>query len=339
MIGAGSFGTAVARHIATMSGERCFDEISLYCRSEDRARAINMTSRNPSRLSEHELPRSITAISGDRELEAALCESPFVVLAVPAQSMRGSLEQIARVAPGEQLKLLSLAKGIELGTGSFMRDVASEVLPDAEWSALCGPSHAEEVIVGMPTAVVVASRDEDAAFAWQRALNDDRFRVYTSRDVAGVELGGAMKNVTAIAVGIARAAGFGDNSVAALVTRGLAEIMRCGATLGADPITLAGLAGIGDLMVTCYSGLSRNFRFGGLIGRGMSAEEASREVGEAVEGMYTVKALVARARRAGLDLPISEGVQRILYEGASVREVMTSLMTREPKKEAHEPHA
>lgn len=332
VIGAGSFGTAMARHITTM-GEG--HEVLLCCRGEDQARAISLAGRNPMYLRDVELGVGVTAVGGPGVLDDALDFSDRVIIALPSQAVAASLRRLSDAAgTGEGMHLLCLAKGIDIESGRFMHQLAAELLPDAAYSVLSGPSHAEELAVGMPTAVVTASADEGEALSWQAALNDSRLRVYTSSDVAGVELGGSMKNVIAIAVGVARAVGFGDNSVAALVTRGMAEIMRCGVRLGADPITLAGLAGIGDLMVTCYSELSRNFRFGTLIGRGMSATDACAEIGQVVEGMHTVRALCDIAGRLGLELPIAGGVYRVLYDGVPVRSAMAELMTREPKSES-----
>ena len=335
VIGAGSFGTAMTKHASTVSGvsgEK--NDVMLYCEHGEQADAINETRHNPLSMKEVELGPNVTAVGGEKNLPRALSHAEHVILALPSQVLGGVLEQIARHTDGgKNLRLLSLAKGIEISSGRFMHQIAAQTVPNAVYAALSGPSHAEEVAVGMPAAVVVASRDEATAVAWQRALNDERLRIYTSLDVQGVELGGSMKNVIAIAVGIARASGFGDNSVAALVTRGLAEIMRFGASLGANPLTLAGLAGIGDLMVTCYSVLSRNFRFGNAVGQGKTPDEAAAEIGQVVEGMYTARALVAKAREANLDLPISEGVYKILYENVPVKDVMTALLTREPKPE------
>lgn len=334
VVGGGSFGTAAAQHLATMSGADG-RRIVICTRSAERARAISATRRNPDYLGDVELAGSIEAVGGDGALDEAVERADGLVLAIPAQAMSSILERVARASDGGRgLHLLNLAKGIDISTGAFMHALAERFVPHAAWSALSGPSHAEELSRGMPTAVVVASRDHDEAVAWQTEMNDDRLRVYTSADVVGVELGGAMKNVIAIAAGIARAAGAGDNSTAALVTRGLAEIMRCGAALGADPLTLAGLAGIGDLMVTCYSRLSRNFRFGLEIGAGRTPDEAAAAIGQVVEGMHTVRALHAIARSVGASLPITEGVHAILCEGAGVRSVMSSLLKRDPKREA-----
>ncbi len=337
IIGAGSFGTAMTKHASTvLTGSGGENEVVLYCEHEHQADAINKTRHNPLSMKEIELGANVTAVGGEKNLPRALAHADHIILALPSQVLGGVLEKIAgHTDGGKNLRLLSLAKGIEIKSGRFMHQIARAAVPNAVYAALSGPSHAEEVGIGMPSAVVVASRDEATALAWQAALNDERLRIYTSNDVQGVELGGSMKNVIAIAVGIARASGFGDNSVAALVTRGLAEIMRFGASLSANPLTLAGLAGIGDLMVTCYSILSRNFRFGNAVGGGKTPEEAALEIGEVVEGMHTAKALVAKARENKLDLPISEGVYRILYENVPVKEVMTALLTRDPKPEMH----
>ena len=180
---------------------------------------------------------------------------------------------------------------------------------------------------------VTASRDEATAKEWQDLLNTPQFRVYSSKDLPGVELGGAVKNIIAIAVGAAIALEMGDNAKAALATRGLAEIMRLGVAMGADPLTLSGLAGVGDLIVTCYSLHSRNLRFGMAIGRGLSFEKAAAEIGQVVEGAYTTKAVVNHARREGVELPVAESVYKILYEGAALPEVIKMLMLRDPKPE------
>lgn len=326
VLGGGSFGTAIANHAAGME-----HEVLLWCRRGEQADAINATKENPGYLRGVRLHASLRASA---DLGECLAFSNRLILAVPTQSQRGVLENISALRAGKNgLYFLNLAKGIEKGTGSFLHQIVGELLPDASHSVLSGPSHAEEVAVGMPTALVIASSDGNRAAAWQKLLNNSRLRVYTSEDVQGVEIGGAMKNVIAIAVGVARAMGFGDNSVAALVTRGLAEIMRYGAFAGANPLTLAGLAGIGDLMVTCYSMHSRNLRFGLAVGGGKGAEEAAAEIGQIVEGMHTCRALVFRARQDGVELPLSEGIYRVLYEGASIAEVLTELLFRNPKPE------
>ena len=333
VLGAGSFGTALANCLA-LRGKN----VVLGCRDPEQARVINETRHNPRHLKEHELAPSLTATSS---LEDALDEAEHIILAVPTQSLRDVLERLRKFHL-EGRRYLSLSKGIEISTGLLPDQIFASVLTgnsearrtDESFSVLSGPSHAEEVVRNLPTAVIVASRDAEAALDWQSALNAPRFRVYTSGDVLGVEMGAAAKNVIAIAAGAACALKLGDNARAALATRGLAEIIRLGAAMGADPATLAGLAGVGDLMVTCYSEHSRNFRFGMALGRGMSPEQAAAEIGEVVEGAHTVKALVSFARRYGVELPISEGVHALLCEGAALQDVMGRLLFREPKAEA-----
>ena len=327
IIGAGSFGTAIANSLALRG-----IEITFWCRDAEQARIINEEHRNPKHLKDYDLAPSLRATS---ELDTALSGAEHVILAVPTQSLRDVLERISKlgedVAGGK--RYLSLAKGIEINTGLLPDKIFDSVMPGASFSILSGPSHAEEVVKNLPTAVIVASRDSDAALDWQARLNSPRFRIYTSRDVTGVEIGAAVKNVIAIAAGTAFALQLGDNARAALATRGLAEIIRLGAAMGADPATLAGLAGVGDLMVTCYSEHSRNFRFGMAIGRGMSPSEAAEQIGEVVEGAHTVKALVSFARKYGVELPISEGVYALLYKGAALDDVIERLLFRKSKWE------
>lgn len=323
VLGAGSFGTAIAHSLA-LRGQK----VTLWCRNPEQARAINEGHKNPKHLKDCELSPSLTAVS---DLDLAL-SADHIILAVPTQSLRSLLERVKNF-PLEGKRFLCLSKGMEISTGLMPDRIFQEMLPGMSFSVLSGPSHAEEVVRNLPTAVIVASHAPAAALDWQALLNSPHFRVYTSGDVLGVELGAAVKNVIAIAVGAAYALKLGDNARAALATRGLAEIMRLGLAMGAELSTLAGLAGVGDLMVTCYSMHSRNFRFGMAIGRGAGADEAAAEIGEVVEGAHTVKALVAVARSKGVELPISEGVHSLLYEGAALQEVIGRLLFREPKPE------
>ncbi len=326
ILGAGSFGTAMANYAAQLGYD-----VRLWCRNEAQASAINTTRCNPRYLKGYKLEPEVKA---DSDFEKSVAFARRVVLAVPTQSLRDILGRLAACDTKDK-KLLSLAKGIEIATGKLPHQVAEELLSSVSWSSLSGPSHAEEVIRDLPTAVVVASKSHETALEWQRDLNSPHFRIYTGDDLLGVELGGAVKNIIAIAVGISESLNFGDNAKAALATRGLAEIMRLGAALGASPLTLAGLAGTGDLMVTCYSHHSRNLRFGIAIGRGLTLEEASSEIGQVVEGAHTVKALVGYARKAGIELPIAEGVHAVLYEGASIDHAIAKLLYRDPKPEQH----
>ena len=325
VLGAGSFGTATANHASGMG-----HDVLLWCRRSRQAEYINEHKENPGYLKGAILNKSIRATS---DLAEAVDFSDRIILAVPAQSTRSTINALSEISSGSRLQLVNLAKGMEIGTGYFLHQISDELLPLASYTALSGPSHASELVCGVPTALVAASCDEESALMWQEILNGSKLRVYTSADVLGVEIGGAMKNVIALAVGIARAKKFGDNSVAALATRGLAEIMRYGVFMGANPLTLSGLAGIGDLMVTCYSMQSRNLRFGLAVGAGKSADEAASQIGQVVEGMHTVRALVTRAREDNIELPISEGVYRVLYENGNIEDILTELMFREPKPE------
>ena len=300
-------------------------------RREEQARLIGASGRNPHYLKGLLLHQDVR---GTANLEEALAGTERVILAVPTQSVRPLLESLPPSAGPK--RWLNLAKGLEIATGDLVHRVVASLRPKDPYSVLSGPSHAEEVALGLPTAVVAASRDLEEARAWQDLLNGPRFRVYTGEDVVGTEAGGALKNVVAVAAGIARAMGLGDNALAALATRGLAEMTRVAVRLGADPLTLSGLAGVGDLLATCYSLHSRNLRLGLAVGAGKTLEEARAELGQVAEGAFTVQAVVRHGERLGLDLPIAWGVHRVLFEGASPRLLMEDLLSRDPKPERPE---
>ena len=322
--GAGSWGTALADLLA-----RKGLETTLWCRRDEQARAINATGRNPDYLKSCDLCPSLAAVSS---LEEAAEASDHHVSAVPPQSVRSFFDTAARFWP-KNVRVCNVAKGIEIESGLRISQIASEILPHSRFSVLSGPSHAEEVFAGKPTAVVVASAVPGEAEIWQEIFSGARFRAYSSDDVPGVEIGGAVKNVIAIAAGIASAKEMGYNTLAALASRGLAEIMRLGAKSGAHPLTLAGLAGVGDLMVTCFSRLSRNYRLGMAIGEGKTLQEAMAFLGQVAEGAYTVEALVRHSREAGVELPLTEAVYAILYNGKEPECMIESLFGRELKPE------
>ncbi|HPC75672.1 MAG: NAD(P)H-dependent glycerol-3-phosphate dehydrogenase [Thermovirgaceae bacterium] len=322
--GAGSWGTAAADLLA-----RGGHQATLWCRRPEQARAMNATGRNPDYLKRTDLS---PALSVTADLEEAAASSHYHVAAVPTQSVREFLSRAARYWPRD-VRVCNLAKGIEIASGDRISQVVAETLPRSRYSVLSGPSHAEEVAEGKPAAVVAASSIPGEAELWQGIFSGRFFRVYTSDDVVGVEIGGAVKNVIAIAAGIAASREMGHNALAALVCRGLAEVMRLGAKLGAHPLTLAGLAGVGDLMVTCFSGLSRNYRLGLAVGGGMTLSRALDSLGQVAEGAYTVDALVKNARRIDIELPLTEAVHRILYEGVSPESMVGSLFDRELKPE------
>jgi glycerol-3-phosphate dehydrogenase (NAD(P)+) len=229
--------------------------------------------------------------------------------------------------------LLNVAKGIEQRTHRTISSIAAECAPEHTYAVLSGPSHAEEVALGMPTTVAIASADPDAAAYVQSVFTTERFRIYTNPDVAGLELGGALKNIIALGAGISDGMGYGDNTKAALMTRGIAEMTRLGVSLGARAETFSGLAGIGDLIVTCTSMHSRNRRCGILIGEGMDPQEAVRRIGMVVEGITTAEAAVELAAAQGVELPITENVYRVVGGEITPREALASLMTRPSKGE------
>ncbi len=323
LFGAGSWGTALANVLAKNGHHVC-----LWCRRQAQAQAININGRNPDYLKDAPLSHNIHATWNLRE---AAEFSQDWILAVPTQTIRGLLKDLHIF--DSPLSLCNAAKGLEIETLMRISQISSEIMPNAQYAVISGPSHAEEVIKNLPTATIVASSLPDTAEKWQSFFNGNRFRVYTGNDVAGVEIGGAVKNVIAIASGIAKAMELGDNATAALVSRGLAEIMRLGAKMGAHPLTLAGLAGVGDLVVTCYSFHSRNFRLGKLLGEGKNLDEAKAILGQVAEGAFTVQAVVRLAQKYCVELPIAESVYRLLYQGTSPREELENLLTRAPKPE------
>lgn len=324
IFGAGSWGTAIA-HTAAGAGH----DVALWCRRDALARQINNTGRNTDYLPDMTISPRVQATS---DVAEAARFSPFWVLALPTQMIRAFLPAAAPFVT-ERTTLCNVAKGIEIATTKRISEIASELLPSTPYSVLSGPSFAEEVVRGLPTVVSVASEDNQSAALWQRLLSTPRFRIYTSADVTGTEIGGAVKNIMAIASGMGAALGLGDNGRAGLVSRGLAEIMRLGEPLGAHPLTFAGLAGMGDLVLTCYSTKSRNYRLGFAMGEGRSLSEAEEAVGQVSEGAYTVRAVVRLAQKLGVELPIAQAIHRLLYENSSPEEELERLMGRGLKAE------
>ncbi len=324
ILGAGSFGTAMAVHLATLG-----HNVKMWTIDGQQAETINNSHRNNFCFLNTELPEKITATTDLRE---ALGFSDRYIMAIPTQFEREVCGKIAALSPAPG-HMLNLAKGIEISTGNLLHKVHEELCPQMIYSALSGPSHAEEVLIDRPTTVALASRDEEEAKSWQELLNGGNFRVYTSTDVVGLEVGGATKNIYAIAAGISKALQLGDNALAALASRGLAEIMRFGAKLGASPLTLSGLAGVGDLMVTCYSMHSRNFRLGLAVGSGISMDEAVAELGQVAEGAYTVRAVVENSKKFAVEMPLADAVYRVLYKDENPQELLKELFARPVKSE------
>ena len=293
------------------------------------------TARRHPKLKDFEIPGDLVLST---DLKAMLAGAEAVVCAVPAAHLRETCVRALQEGYSGQLFVIC-SKGIEQGTLSLMHQVAEEELgagARGRIAVLTGPSHAEEVSRGLPTAVTVAGESEDTAREAQALFMTPRFRVYTQTDLVGVELGGSLKNVIAISCGISDGLGFGDNSKAGLITRGLSEIVRLGLTMGARMETFVGLAGMGDLVVTCMSPHSRNWKFGNLIGQGRSAEEALREVGMVVEGYYTAQAAIELSHRKGVEMPITEAVGAVLFHGLKPLEAVSGLMLRDAKSEGRE---
>ena len=314
VVGGGSWGTAFARLLADRG-----HETTLACRDPEQARAISATGRNPRYLPNADLGR-VRAAPLD---EARIADAELVVLAVPSRAFA----EVVRSLPGTS-PVLSLTKGLDPATGRRL----STLVERRPVAVLSGPNFAEEIADGLPAAAVIASEDDDLAVRLQHALNSTTFRVYVNPDLTGVELCAAAKNVIALAAGGVDGFGLGDNAKAALITRGLAEMARLGEGCGARPETFAGLAGMGDLMVTCWSRLGRNRRAGELIARGATPEQAVGEIGQVVEGLTTAPVLRDLSRRLGIELPITEGVCEVL-EGAGLEDLVASLMGRRPKGE------
>ncbi len=326
VLGGGSFGTALADLLA-----RRGLSVRWWMRDPEHAQAVRRTGRNPRYLSEMPLAAGITPTA---DLAEALRDAAWAIAALPSQALRPTLER-ARGPLGER-PLVIAAKGIEVDSLMTMEEVAADVLGAAARSrllALSGPSFAREIMQGHPTAVVLACRDEALAERIAAPFFCDNFRAYTSPDVVGVEMGGALKNVMAIAAGVVSGLGFGDNTRAALVTRGLAEITRLSMAKGAHPMTLAGLAGLGDLVLTCTGALSRNRAVGFALGQGRSLEEALASVKETAEGVVTARSAYLLSQRLGVEARIIRAVYQGLYEGVSVREAVTALVRRPPGSE------
>ena len=322
VLGAGSWGSAVYK-LLTLAGH----DVVIWARRERVAEALR-NGENPYYLPGVSLPKA----KAFTNVEEAVSGSEMLVFAIPAQYMRNFLEKNGHVLPRDAI-YVNLAKGIEMETGKRMEEVFKEIIGEVAYATLSGPSHAEEVARDVPTSVVVASRSEEVAKKVQRAFNTVTFRVYWNDDVTGVEIAGALKNVMAIAVGAVDGLGGWDNSKAALITRGLFEMARYGEVFGARRETFMGLAGMGDLIVTCTSRYSRNRYVGEMVARGRKLEEILSEMRMVAEGVYTVKIVYEIAKNREIYMPITEHVYRVLYEGMDVREAMHSLLDRPLKKE------
>ena len=327
VMGAGAWGTALAKVLADAGGQ-----VTLWARRPQLAEEINATRSNADYLPHVQLPPGIHATADAHE---ALGGATTVLLGVPAQTMRANLEQW-KGSLSDGATLVSLAKGIELGTLMRMSQVIVSVtgVDPAQVAVVSGPNLASEIAERQPAATVVACSDSGRAVALQRALNSGYFRPYTNADVIGTEIGGACKNVIALACGMAAGMGLGENTAATIITRGLAEIMRLGIALGAKGATLAGLAGVGDLVATCTSPRSRNRSFGACLGRGetlQSAQQASG--GHVVEGVTSCESVLALASSYDVEMPLTDAVHRVCHRGLSVDEAVVLLLGRRTRPE------
>jgi glycerol-3-phosphate dehydrogenase (NAD(P)+) len=324
VVGAGAWGTALADLLA-----RNGHEVRLWAYEPDVVESINGKHENVRFLGGHALSPSVAA-TGD--IRHAVENAELVTLATPSHVLRRIIKSAAASLP-RSAPLVVASKGIEKETLALMTDVAEQEIPGATVVAISGPSFAVEVVSCQPTAVVVASRKSEAAGVAQRAFSSPYFRTYTHSDVIGVELGGALKNVMAVATGIAEGLGLGFNARAALVTRGLAEMTRLGIALGAEQSTFAGLAGLGDLVLTCTGSLSRNRAVGFELGKGRKLDDVLRDRETVAEGVVTAQSARELAAREGVEMPIVDTVNRVLFEGQSARSAIAALMTRELRAE------
>lgn len=324
VLGAGGWGSALANLLAGNG-----HEVIVWSIDEREVAMLKEFHEQRDRLPGVILNNSIEYTT---DTSKAVIGQDMIVCAVPSPFVRSTAKSIADKVSDGQL-IVNVSKGIEESTLKALVEIIEEEIPQAKVAVLSGPSHAEEVGRGIPTTVVAGARDIEIAKTIQNAFMNDYFRVYTSTDVTGIELGGSVKNVIALAAGISDGLGLGDNTKAALMTRGMAEIMRLGLAMGADVKTLSGLSGMGDLIVTCTSKHSRNRNAGYLIGQGKTYEEAMAEVKMVVEGVYSAKATLALAREHGVEMPIVEAVNNVLFNGMTAKEALTELLNRDRKSE------
>jgi glycerol-3-phosphate dehydrogenase (NAD(P)+) len=324
VVGAGSWGTALAIQLA-----RAGHPTYLWGRDGAQLEAMIRDRRNARYLPEARFPDTLRV---ERDLGSALKNARDALVAVPSDAFRAMLQKLAPLLHADT-RIAWATKGFEAASGMLPHQVALDVLGDRPGAVLSGPTFAKEVGAGLPTAMTVASRDEPFAMELALRLSGPSFRAYTQTDIMGVEVGGAVKNVIAIGSGIADGMGFGANTRVALITRGLAEMMRLGVKLGATRETFMGLAGLGDLVLTCTDDQSRNRRFGMALGRGASLAEAQSGIGQVVEGVHAARAVHAVAQRVGVDMPICREIHGVMHESKSVRAAVQALMQREVRSE------
>lgn len=325
VMGAGSWGTALAASMAANG-----HDVRLWGRNKDYMAELSETRENRKYLPDIKLDGNIRCTS---DAEEALLGADIAAFAVPAQTFRSTFGLVNGIISGGTV-VVNCAKGIEAGTLMRISEIAHEIRPELPFAVLSGPSHAEEVGRFLPTTLVSASKDPESAMLVQDALMSESMRVYTNDDVTGVEIGGALKNIIALAAGISDGMGYGDNAKAALMTRGLAEMSRLGVKLGGSKLTFMGLAGLGDLIVTCTSMHSRNRRCGILIGQGVSPDEAAGRIGMVVEGMFTTEAAYEMSLKYGVEMPVTEQLYRVIKGEAGGSDAVKNLMLRKRRDES-----
>ena len=323
VLGSGTWGTALSV-LLLKNGH----DVILWSFMEEEAKKLRDERVHPS-LPGSLIPKELVITS---DISEALKDAELIVMAVPSTATRETAKRIKNIVKPSQ-PIVVVSKGIEESSLFVQTEIIEDVIKDARTAVLSGPSHAEEVIKSLPTVVVAGSKDKSLALFIQETFMNPEFRVYESSDVKGIELGGSLKNVIALAAGMSDGLGYGDNAKAALITRGVHEMSALAVACGADPSTLSGLTGIGDLIVTCDSMHSRNRRAGILIGQGKTMEEATKEVKMVVEGVYSAKAALALGKKYSVTLPIMEAVNKVLFDGLPCRDAVYALMCRERKSE------
>ena len=326
IIGAGSWGTALAVNLA-----RNNHEVMIWSIMEDEIKMLNEHREHIDKLPGVKLAENISFTT---DMEAAIKGMDMLVLAVPSIFTRSTSKSMAPFVEEGQI-IACVGKGIEDNTFMTITDIVEEEIPQADVCVLCGPSHAEEVGQGLPTTVVAGAHSQKSAEFIQDTFMNETFRVYTSPDMLGMELGGSFKNVIALAAGMCDGLGFGDNTKAALIVRGISEVARLAVAMGAKPETVNGLTGVGDLIVTCQSRHSRNRKAGELMGQGLTMEQATKEVKMVVEGVYSAKAALALGKKYYVQMPIIEEVNKVLFEDKSAKEAVYDLMLREKRVESN----
>lgn len=325
VLGAGSWGTA----LAVLLG-RNGHTVTLWGRDPEAIKAIATDRRNARYLPQARIPENVRASA---DLQSSLADADIILVVVPSHAFRDTLERVAQACPGP-IEAIWGTKGFDPESGGLLHQAAEAILPQqSRLAVLSGPTFAGEIAAALPAAVTVASADSDFAARMATMFHNPRFRVYTSDDIVGVQTAGAVKNVLAVAAGIADGLGFGANTRAALITRGLAEIVRLGVALGGRMETFMGLAGLGDLILTCTDNQSRNRRFGLALAKGLGVKDAVASVGQVVEGAETTRQAKGAGERLGIELPIVEQVYRVIYENCSPHDAVGALLTRPPSQE------